>query len=69
MSAPETAPASVTSRPSRIQVMPSAATTSVWKLPQGKAVEPGGNVGVDNRRRESPACGFVMKFMPRIEAC
>src|SRR6185437_11010685 len=34
-SAPATAPASVTSRPSRIQVMPSATTTSVWNRPHG----------------------------------
>src|SRR6266850_1203785 len=35
LSAPATVPASVTSSPSRIQVMPSATTTSVWKRPQG----------------------------------
>src|SRR3954464_2879423 len=34
--APATVPARVTSRPSRIHVMPSAATTSVWKRPHGK---------------------------------
>src|SRR5262249_25860832 len=34
LSAGDTAPASVTSRPSRIQVMPSATTTSVWNRPQ-----------------------------------
>src|SRR6185437_8015121 len=34
-SAPDRAPASVTSSPSRIQVTPSAATTSVWNRPQG----------------------------------
>src|SRR6516165_11647249 len=32
--APETEPASVTSRPSRTQVMPSATTTKVWNRPQ-----------------------------------
>src|SRR4051812_39576385 len=35
-SAPATVPASVTSRPSRIQVMPSAATTNVWKRLHGR---------------------------------
>ena len=35
-SAPETEPASVTSSPSRIQVMPRATTTSVWKRDQGR---------------------------------
>src|SRR4029078_11557299 len=34
--APDRAPASVTSSPSKIQVMPSAATTSVWNPPQGR---------------------------------
>src|SRR3984885_13125785 len=33
--APATAPTSVTSRPSRIHVTPSATTTSVWNRPQG----------------------------------
>lgn len=33
--APATDPASVTSRPSRIQVMPSATTTRTWKRPHG----------------------------------
>ena len=37
MSSPESAPARVTSRPSRIQVMPSATITSVWKGPKGSA--------------------------------
>src|SRR5689334_16570153 len=34
-SAPETAPASVTSSPSSTQVMPSASTATEWKRPQG----------------------------------
>src|SRR5579871_5646097 len=34
---PESAPTMVTSRPSRIQVIPSALTTSQWKRRQGKA--------------------------------
>ncbi len=34
--APDIAPASVTSRPSRIQVIPRAATTRVWKRPHGR---------------------------------
>ena len=35
LSAGDTAPAKVTSRPSRIQVTPSATTTRVWKRPHG----------------------------------
>src|SRR5438105_424576 len=36
LSAPDTAPASVTSRPSSTQVMPSAATAIEWKRPHGR---------------------------------
>ena len=47
-SAPATDPASVTSRPSRIQVTPRATTTSLWKPSPRQALQPCGNVGLDD---------------------
>src|SRR5258705_7945980 len=63
LSAPETAPASVTSRPSSIQVTPSAATTSVWKLPQGNRSSRAG-ISVSTIAGAVPDCEFVMKNAP-----
>src|SRR6516162_2372371 len=64
LSAPDIAPASVTSRPSKIQVIPSATTTSVWNRPQGRRsslagmsvsrIEPSGRAYAD----ECAADGF-----------
>src|SRR5262249_11116829 len=59
-SAPETAPASVTSRPSRIQVMPSATTTSVWNRPHGSRSSRAG-MSVSTIALSGPACA-CMRF-------
>ena len=49
------APTSVTSRPSRIQVMPSATTTSVWKRPHGS-----------RSRREGISVSTTARARPRL---
>src|SRR3546814_17064989 len=57
-STPATAPASVTSSPSRIQVMPSATTTSQWKRPQGRrSSRAGTSVATSPRRRAAASSG------------
>src|SRR5262249_43654801 len=66
LSAPETAPASVTSRPSRIQVTPSATTTSVWKRPQcNRSRRAGMSVSTSTGAAASSFCAMVGPSLAR----
>ena len=63
-SAPESAPASVTSSPSRIQVMPSASTTRRVKSAPAQIVEPRGNAGLDDAVIVPPPVGKPSRRQP-----
>src|SRR5215472_13314829 len=63
VSTPESAPTSVTSRPSRIQVTPSATTTSQWNRRQGSASSRAGIsvVTISGPTACSSACAMLRK--------